>query len=136
MDDERIKRIVEELDDSVPKEGAEVDLFYKEPGVDIVANKVGFIRLARESLASAIAPLKPGREVVDIEFDYLFGASKKRSTKVSRTDRVRPLPRPPRTRMDKAKAVFRLILVFALLLFLLASVLVGCVTIVGKIAGW
>jgi len=134
MDDPRIQEIVNTLSDSTAKESAKVHLEWAEQaGVRIVANRDGFIRLAIECLSAAVASLKPGFDTVQSDWKYLFVKGSSTVSRVSRTDNVELPARPKPTRLEKAKSTFAAVVVIAVLLFLLASVLVGCFTIVDKL---
>ncbi|MGE0405417.1 MAG: hypothetical protein AB7O65_03885 [Candidatus Korobacteraceae bacterium] len=138
MDNEEINGLVAQLDASIPKEAAQVDLQYDETanGVQIVANRAGLIRLAVECLRAATTFLRPDEEVLHVDWKYLFVKDSGFVSKVSRTESVLPPEPPPFTAREKVRNLALVVLVFAFLIFLIASTMVGCVTIINKIGSY
>jgi len=79
MDEDKIKAIIKQLDDEVPREGAKVILEQYGGGPDesqIVANQKGYLRLGVEFLKAAFAERKSiskkGYDSIPIDFGYLI----------------------------------------------------------------
>lgn len=135
MDDLHINTFADELDRAVPKEGAKVDW----RGEELVANKQGLLRLAVEFLFAATEPLKEGRDITKRDWAYLWVRPPIGDddfpviSRICRTDRVELPPPPPPTTRDKIKKWFVVSFFFAVFLFLLTSMVVGCVAILKNV---
>ncbi len=78
LDDVQLQRIIEELDNGVPKEGAVVQFEVPDELRDsrLIANKLGYLRLGTDLLRAALAPGRdPGSpESIDVDLAYLHSA--------------------------------------------------------------
>src|SRR5687768_11252279 len=75
VDDAKIQQAIASLDDGIPREGARVKLDQYGGGPDesqIVANKLGFLRLGVEFLKAAYAPTEKETDSVKVEIEYLL----------------------------------------------------------------
>jgi hypothetical protein len=76
-DDERIRALVKQLDDAVPREGdVVVDANPDDEGCTVVkANRTGYLRLGIELLKAADAPLRSEvrSEMLELDLSYLTG---------------------------------------------------------------
>lgn len=129
MTDDEIRRVVDELDDSVSKENADIifNLEYEEDGCELVGNRNGFVRLAIEMLRAAVIRLQPGESFTPIQIDYLLRDRGMRFKRIVRQEDVAaalPPPRPKMTWNGKIAAVGCLLL---LAFFLMCSVIGGSV---------
>jgi len=136
MNDADIDAVAARLEASTPKEAAQIDLQYGQDvdGIRLVANRAGLMRLALECLKAATAPLPAGREVVQADWKYLFVQGSGAFSQISRTDAV-VLPKPaPLTRADKLRNFAAVVVTLAVIAFLFASTMVGCVSIISRIS--
>lgn len=131
MDDTRLNEIAAEIDRAVPKEGAKVACDFDHGGIKVVANRQGLIRLGLECLIAAGFPLPSNREVINRDWNYLFIGKHGKPTisSISRTDNVELAPPPSDSRLDKVKNGAVVLIMLAVLLFMLSSMVVGCITI-------
>lgn len=136
MNDVELEAIAANLDTAVSKEEGRLDLQFEEPryGIRLVANRAGFVRLAVECLRASTAPLQSGREVLQVDWKYLFVQGSAIVTRISRTESVAPLPPVRLGRRERAANLALTILALAFVTFLIISTIVGGVTILGKIS--
>src|SRR5450631_2670511 len=117
MDEEDIRRRVDELDASVNREGARFLIYCEHPEPDsceLIANRQGYLRAGIELLRAAIAPLAPGDSITPIKIDYLIGYE--RSLQVKRLTRQEDVyaglpPLKKNSWKDKAVGIGCLVLV-------------------------
>jgi hypothetical protein len=129
MDDARIREIISELDAFTSSAEAEVELSEDESGFHLIATRLGFIRLSRECLQAAIEPLKAGREVLKEDWKYLFVGWGAKITKISRAITLQNPPPLPETAWERIGRWYGTIFGLVLVVFLIASLLVGMYTI-------
>jgi hypothetical protein len=79
MDEDKIKTIIKQLDDEIPRDGAKVIFEQYGGGPDesqIIANHRGYLRLGVEFLKAAYAERKPiskkGYDAISVDLDYLI----------------------------------------------------------------
>src|SRR5690349_3291261 len=128
MDDARIDALIQELDASVAKEGAELRFLVGENHLHesaVVGNRAGYLRMAAELLRGAVAPTGYSREI-DVDIDYLYQDSDIRFREFIReVDAPRQVLSPPPWRSRLATLAQMLVL-----LLLFGCLLVGVVTVV------
>src|SRR5437879_948503 len=128
MEETRINEIIQELEQSVPKADAKVRVImkYDDDPLEILASRNGYLRLGIECIKASIAPSKnPNSYAINADWDYLFAKDSIKFSRVARTENV-DLPQVEESTSERAKEIVSSIFVFALLLFLIASTVVGC----------
>lgn len=105
MTDQELQKVLEALDNAVLEEGARVLIPWTDPeegGVEIVANRAGYLRLGIEMMKVALAPLPPNTLFVPATLDNLIDS--KRGTTIRRLERredVEAALPPPRKKTWK-----------------------------------
>ncbi len=124
MTDDEIKKWVETLDESIPKDGAKVLIEYAAKGCEVTANRAGYLRLGIEILKAAIVPLGDGRMFTPISIEYLTSWQKAGAVeRFSRREDMEVTPRPPRVSTWKNKILA--IGCLTIVLFFVICALVG-----------
>lgn len=107
MDEDDIKRRVDELDAAVSKEEAKLFISSEENAAfcEFIANRKGFLRAGIEMLRAATMPLGPDESVTPIDLNYLVGKRGLYVRRLIRRENVEPdFPQPKqKSWKDKAK---------------------------------
>jgi len=118
MDDDEIRRCVDELDAAITKEDAKLFIYSEENAsfCEFIANRKGFLRTGIEMLRAATMPLGQDESVTPIDLNYLVGGRGLYVRRLIRRENVEPeLPRAKRRSWKNKAAAGGCLTLFALL---------------------
>jgi hypothetical protein len=125
VNEERVKQLIRELDEEVPREGKLALTDSDEGGTLVQANSLGYLRLGIELLKAAHAPRSQAPRV-EVDFSYLTNIDEPCYVFERRED-VELRPRP--TDSESSGGGIGALIGVAILLFFFLSFLVGAWTI-------
>jgi hypothetical protein len=137
MTDERVRELIAEFDNSVPKSAGKVEfhMSYDDDPISVLANRAGYLRMARECLSAAIEPTKPNSYSISSDWKYLSISGSIPVAKLGRTENVDlKVPEPQKTSLEKAQGYMLGTGALALILFLICSTFVGCFDLLRRMA--
>jgi hypothetical protein len=137
FNEEGVRRLVEDLDRAVPRDGAKVRLKQYGGGPDeskIVANRLGYLRLGLELMKGAFAQPKKADDpsLVDVDIRYLL--TRDSMMDLDWFERREDIPQGEKSPRLKGGRFARLT-VFVLLLLCVVLLFIGCVTVLTWIFG-
>ena len=131
MDDEEIRRRLDELDAAIIRQDAQLVIYMEDSDdqeFEIVGNRQGYLRGGIEMLRAAIAPLGPDDSFLPNNINYLIQSKRSFFVKrLVRTENVESALPTPRTSTWKSKVAGAGCLI--LLIFLVICAFVGLGTI-------
>jgi hypothetical protein len=109
MDDDEIKRRVDELDAAVSKDDAQFLIYcedFDQQSVELIGNRSGYLRVGIEMLRAAVASLGPNESITPIDVNYLIRSPRSLHVKrLTRQEDVEAALPPLRKHAWKDKAV-------------------------------
>jgi hypothetical protein len=134
MDDDEIKRRVDELDAAVRKDDAQFLIYcedFDQQSVELIGNRSGYLRVGIEMLRAAVASLGPNESITPIDVNYLIRSPRslhvKRLTRQEDVEEALP-PLKKHTWKNKAAGVG----CFTVLIFLAVCMFIG----IGQVGVW
>jgi hypothetical protein len=134
MEEDEIRRRVDELDAAVSKDGAQFVIFCEdidEQSVELIGNRAGYLRAGIEMIGAAVAPLSPNESITRIDIDYLIRNPRSLQVKrLTRQEDVEVALPPLRSRgwKNKMAAIGCLVVV----IFLAVCTCIG----IGMVGSW
>ena len=136
MNDAEFQQRIDELDQSIPKDGAKLLIAYEE-GVycEFIANKAGYLRAGIEMLRAAVEPLGPGESVTQVNLNYLVGERGLLVRPLIRRDNVEAAFQPPGKKKVTVKQYVGRVGCITIFLCLVAFTLIGAAEVFNWILG-
>jgi hypothetical protein len=109
MEDDDIRRRVDELDAAISKDGAELLVYCEDieaQAVELTGNRKGYLRAGIEMLKAAVVPMRSGDSITPIDLDYLVRNARSLHVKrLTREEDVQSALPPGRTKSWKENAI-------------------------------